>query len=77
MPCFCASIGLLCLLKMPAGPGICSAIILLIAAFATTKTLLWVNEMFRLQILGLKKGEGTLDAPKVVFDERNGEGNHN
>jgi len=75
MPAFCASIGLLCLLKMPIGPGICSAVILLIIAFVSTKTLLWVKDMFRLQILGMPKGQGTLSAPKVVFEGRNGERN--
>lgn len=70
MPSFCASIGLLSLLKMPLGPGICSAAILLIAAFVTTRKLLWINEMFRLQILLLPKGGGTLNAPKVVFEEK-------
>jgi hypothetical protein len=68
MPAFCASIGLLCLLKMPPGPGICSASILLVTAFFTTKTLLWINHLFREQILGLAKGQET-HAPKVAFGE--------
>ena len=59
---FMFSLALLCMIKMPLGPGLSGAIIITIVAVFILQTVLWINKLFRENVLQVTH---TMAAPTI------------
>lgn len=69
VPFFTTSVGLLCVLKMPVGPGSVCCSIFIFLGFATLRALLWINKIFREGVLGMG-GAVSFRAPSLGMEDK-------
>lgn len=67
VPCFAVSLAFLCLLKFPMEVGCLCFLGFAFAGFMMLRYILWLNEMFREGVLGIK---GNFESPKVAFEKK-------